>query len=102
MDHPFAPGGQTYQIGTAAVQIPVGAGNSFRIVNLLAAVTYIAWGPTNAVTVTAPGLGTPQTNTLALPPNAERTICIPVNAQGPLWWIASALVACNVTQGDGL
>lgn len=102
MDHPFAPGGQTYQIGTAAVQIPVGVGNSFRIVNLLAAVSYIAWGPTNAVTVTAPGVATPQANTLALPPNGERTICLPVNSTGPLFWIASALAAFNVTQGDGV
>lgn len=68
MDHPFAAGAPTYLVGNAAVQIPLGAGQSYRIVNLAAVGTpqYLAWGPTNGVTVAAPTAGNPQANTLGM------------------------------------
>lgn len=99
MDHPFAAGGPTFLVVNAAVQIPPGAGQSFRIVNLAAAVQYIAWGLTNGVTVTAPTAGTPQPNTLGLAAGAERTITIPTPG---LFFIASAATGFLVTQGDGV
>lgn len=99
MDHPFAPGGPTFLIGTVATQIPPGAGQSFRFVNLLATVQHIAWGLTNVVTVTAPVAGTPQANTLAVGPNAERTVTIPTPG---LFFIATTAAAFEVTQGDGV
>jgi hypothetical protein len=101
MDHPFAVGGSSYFVTNAAVQIPPGAGQSFRIVNLAAVGTpqTIAWGLTNAVTATAPIAGTPQANTLVLLGGTERVVCIPT--QG-LFFIASAATGFMVTQGDGL
>ena len=99
MDHPFAPGGPSYLIGVTATQIPSPAGQSYRIVNILAAVHYIAWGPTNGVTVTAPVAGTPQPNMIGLLPNTERTITVP---GGNLFWIADIAAAFLVTPGDGL
>lgn len=99
MDHPFAAGGPTYLIGVTATQILPVAGQSYRIVNLLATVHYIAWGPTNAVTVAAPTAGNPQANTLALGPNAERTITMPNPGS---FWIADIAAAFAVTPGDGV
>lgn len=98
MDHPFSVGGPTYLIATTATQIPPGTGQSFRIVNPNAALQYIAWGLTNAVTVTAPGAGTPQANTIAIPASGERTVVIPT--QG-LFFIVSP-TSLLVTQGDGV
>lgn len=104
MDAPFAPGGASYLVTNAAVQIPPGAGNSFRIVNLSAVGTpqYLAWGLTNGVTVTAPVAGTPQPNTLGFLGGTERTIRLPANVDGPFFWIASAATGFLVTQGDGI
>jgi hypothetical protein len=103
MDHPFAPGGPTYLVTNVAVQILPGAGQSFKVVNLAAALQYLAWGLTNAVTVTAPIAGTPQPNTIGIPSagaglGADRIITIPT--QG-LWFIASSATGFLVTQGDG-
>lgn len=104
MDAPFAPGGQSYLVSNTAVQIPMGAGQSFRIVNLSAVGTpqYLAWGTTNAVAVTAPVAGTPQPNTIGLLGGTERTIRLPAAAQGPYYWVASAATGFLVTQGDGV
>jgi hypothetical protein len=101
MDHPFSLGGPTYFVTNATVQIPSGVGQSFRIVNLAAVGTpqSIAWGLTNAVTVTAPTAGNPQTNTLVLLGGTERIVCIPTQN---LFFIASAAAGFMVTQGDGL
>lgn len=101
MDHPFAAGGPTFLVTNVAVQIPPGAGQSFRIVNLAAVGTpqYLAWGLTNGVTVTAPVAGTPQPNTLGMLGGTERTITIPTQA---LFFIASAAAGFLVTQGDGV
>lgn len=101
MDHPFAVGGPTYFVTNAAVQIPPGTGQSFRIVNLAAVgiPQTIGWGLTNAVTATAPVAGTPQANTLVLLGGTERTFCIPTQN---LFFIASAAAGFMVTQGDGL
>lgn len=104
MDAPFAPGGSSYLVTNAAVQIPLGAGNSFRIVNLSAVGTpqYLAWGQSNSVTVTAPIAGTPQANTLGFLGGTERTIRLPANFNGPFFWIASSATGFLVTPGDGL
>lgn len=99
MDHPFAPGAPTYLVANTAVQLLPGAGQAFRLLNLSTAIQHIAWGPTSSVTVTAPTGGSPQTNTLGIPPSAERTITVP--NQG-LYWIASSSTGFEVTQGDGV
>jgi hypothetical protein len=101
MDLPFAPGGPTYLVTNAAVQIQAGAGQQVRIVNLAAVGTpqYIAWGQTNAVTVTAPIAGTPQLNTLGLLGGTERVFTIP---GANLFFIASAATGFLVTLGEGV
>lgn len=101
MDHPFVAGGPTFFVTNAAVQIPPGVGASFRVVNLAAVGTpqYLAWGPTNAVTVTAPTAGNPQPNTLGMLGGTERVITIPNQGQ---FFIASAATGFLITQGDGV
>lgn len=101
MDLPFAPGGPSYLVTNAAVQIPSLAGQQVRIVNLSAVGTpqYIAWGTANTVTATAPTAGTPQINTLGLLGGTERVFTIP----GSNWWfIASAATGFLVTLGEGV
>jgi len=100
MDLPFAPGGPSFLVVNAAVQIPAAAGQQVRIVNLSAVGTpqYIAWGQTNGVTVTAPTAGSPQANTLGMLGGTERTFTIP----GANWfWIASSATGFLVTLGEG-
>jgi hypothetical protein len=104
MDAPFAPGGPSYLVTNVAVNIPNGAGNSFRIVNLTAVGTpqYLSWGLASSVAVTAPIAGTPQANTLGFLGGTERTIRLPANTDGPFWWIASSATGFLVTAGDGV
>jgi hypothetical protein len=102
---PFNPNGQlTYLVGTSAVQVPtpISGGvpvTSYRIRNLLSTTQYIAWGATNAVTVTVPTAGTPQANTIGMiGPSVEVFGNLPASA----WFIANAVGAFEVTPGDGM
>lgn len=99
MDKPFAAVGPTFTVSTAAVQLPgsVGSGGSFRVRCL--ATGYLAWGTSNAVTVTAPVAGTPQLNVLGMTIGAvEKISGIPIGG----WLISSVASGFEVTQGDGI
>jgi len=100
MDKPFSAGGPTTLVGTTAVQIPPGVGQSFRLRNPSASTAvYITWGQASTVTCTAPIAGTSQLNTLGLSPSAVEKITMSAQAQ---WWIASTTAGVEVTQGDGV
>jgi len=105
----FAPFGATYQIGTSPVQVTNNNNNNstaYRIRNLLSTQQYLSWAPplplpagAPTVTVTAPGAGTPSTNTLGFLPNSVEIIGgLPPNA----WFAASSAAAFEITGGEGL
>lgn len=103
MDLPFAPGGPSYLVtNAAAVQIPAGAGQQVRVVNLSAVGTpqYLSWGLTSGVTApTAPAAGVAQLNTLGMLGGTERIFTIP----GANWYFAaSASTGFLITLGEGV
>ena len=89
---PFTPWGATYLVGNAAsVQVKTSNNvypSSYRIVNVTASLIRVSWQPpepgdlaVTVPTVTAPTLGSPSANTIAIPANGVAVIGgIPPNA----------------------
>jgi len=106
---PFSPFGPTYLVGSlASVQVKTSNNvypSSYRIVNITSSLIHVSWQPPEpndlavTVTVTAPGLTTPQANTIAVPANEVAVIgYIPPNA----WFISSAASSAEITPGEGI
>ena len=106
---PFSPFGPTYLVGSlAAVQVKTANNvypSSYRIANITSSAIRVAWQPPEpgdlAVTlsVTAPSLGSPIANTIAVPANGVAVIGgIPPNA----WFLSSAATSAEITPGEGI
>jgi hypothetical protein len=103
VDTVFKPISPTVLVVATAIQPtgPTGAGGgggySYRVRNLSANVQYFAWGPTSAVTVTAPAAGVPSPNTIGMLGTSVETFEIP---QGS-YVIASSATGFEFTFGQG-
>jgi len=104
----FSPFGATYLVSTSPVQVK-SANNvypsGYRIVNITSSLVRVVWQPqepsdaTVTPVLTAPALGVPSFNTLAIPANGVGVFSgIPPNA----WFVASAASSLEITSGEGI
>ncbi len=101
IDTVFKPIGSTYVIATTAVQLSVvgdpGGATTYRVRNTASTAQYFSWGPTNAVTCTAPVAGTPQARTIGMLPTSVETFELPAGS----WVIGNTGSAFEFTPGQG-
>ena len=104
---PFTPFGPTYLVGLSQVQVSTinnMQATSYRVRNILNAITYFAWSPPIAsggapsMAATAPLAGQPSANVMGMAANDTRIFCLPDKA----WFIASAAAGLEITPGEGV